>query len=126
MIPGWQMAAFERLRVGIVKSVVDDLHKAMRKTERLGFVCDEQIELEKWFLSKWGQLLCENRGQYILERCKATYTPRSSKARKQVLSNDEERRLYMDFKSGMKLREIMRKYKLKDKTVYAIIRRWKN
>lgn len=70
MIPGWKMAAYDRLRTEIVRSVVKDLKKAMRKSARLGLVCDEQKNLEKWFLSKWGQFLCEDRGEYIIEKCR--------------------------------------------------------
>ena len=73
MVPGWEMEAYERLRIEIVKSVVKDLKKAMRKSDRLGFVCGEQKNLEKWFLSKWGQFLCGDKGEYIIEKCLKTY-----------------------------------------------------
>lgn len=73
MIPEWQMAAYERLQTEIVRSAVKDLRKAIRKSKRLGFVCDEQIKLEQWFLSAWGQLLSGDNGAYIIEKCRQTY-----------------------------------------------------
>ena len=70
MMPGWQIEAYERLRTEIVRSVVKDLEKAVRKSKRQGTICDEQKNLEMWFLSKWGQLLSEDNGEYIIERCR--------------------------------------------------------
>lgn len=77
MIPGWQMEAYERLRTEIVRSVVKDLERAVRKSERQGAVCDEQKALEKWLRSKWGQLLSGDNGEYIIERCRQTCGKRS-------------------------------------------------
>ena len=70
MIPGWQMEAYERLRTEVVRSAVKDLEKAIKKSKRQGSICNEQIALERWFLSKWGQLLSGDNGEYIIERCR--------------------------------------------------------
>lgn len=70
MIPGWQMAAYERLRTEIVRSVVKDLEDAVKKSKRQGAICEEQKRLEKWLLSQWGQLLSGDNGEYIIERCR--------------------------------------------------------
>ena len=72
MIPEWQMEAYERLRTEIVRSVVKDLEKAIRKSNRQGAICEEQIRLEKWLRSKWGQFLSGDNGEYIIERCRRT------------------------------------------------------
>ena len=72
MMPGWEMEAYERLRTEIVRAVVFDLKKAIRKSNRAGAICEEQKELEKWLLSKWGQLLSGDNGEYIIERCRKT------------------------------------------------------
>ena len=72
MVPGWQMEAYERLRTEIVRSVVKDLEKAVRKSKRQGAICDEQKRLEGWLRSKWGQFLSGDNGEYIIERCRNT------------------------------------------------------
>ena len=73
MIPAWQMEAYERLRTEIIKAAVYDLKKAIRKSNRLGAVCDEQKKMESWFLSSWGQLLSGDNGEYIIEKCHKDY-----------------------------------------------------
>ena len=70
MMPGWRIEAYERLRVEIVRSVVRDLEKAIRKSNRQGAICEEQKSLERWLLSKWGQFLSGDNGEYIIERCR--------------------------------------------------------
>ena len=69
-MPAWEIEAYERLRTEIVRSVVKDLEKAVKKSERQGSVCGEQKKLEKWLLSKWGQMLSGDNGEYIIERCR--------------------------------------------------------
>ena len=73
MIPGWQMAAYERMRTEIVRLAVADLRKAIKKSKRMGVICAEQVELEQWFLSPWGQMLSGDNGRYIIEKCNQTY-----------------------------------------------------
>lgn len=124
MVPGWQMEAYERIRVEVVKSAVKDLKKAMRKSDRLGCVCNEQKSLEKWFLSKWGQFLCEDRGEYIIDRCRKTYKHRVLDGRKPMLTEEQEIAICEDYKSGMLSSEIFTKYGIKSRHLEAILKRW--
>lgn len=112
MIPGWQMEAFERLRTEIVMSAVTDLKKALRKSNREGAVCKEQIKMERWFLSKWGQMLCENRGEYIIEKCHKTYKAPHGKLRALPMTQEVEDRAYADYKAGMPKKEVMQKHNI--------------
>ena len=72
MMPGWQIEAYERLRTEIVRSAADDYKKALKKSDWLGEVCEEQEKLERWFLSPWGQALSGDNGEYIIEKCRKT------------------------------------------------------
>ena len=72
MLPGWQIEAYNRLRAEIVRSAVKDLEKAVKKSNRQGAICAEQKSMERWFLSKWGQFLSGDNGEYIIERCRKT------------------------------------------------------
>ena len=124
MMPGWQIAAYERLRIEIVKSAVKDLQKAMRKSDRFGCVCDKQKSLEEWFLSSWGQLLCENRGEYIVDRCRKTYKSTAPKKEKQRFSDEEQQKICEDYKNGIGYKQILQKYDITSATLYNILRRW--
>ncbi len=124
MIPGWQMEAYERLRTEIVRSAVKDLRAAMRKSDRIGHVCDEQTNLEAWFLSKWGQFLCENRGKYIVERCRETYKGSKPKQSKQRIPDDIQRKICEDYKNGLRYRHLLQRYGISSATLYGILRRW--
>lgn len=73
MIPEMQMEAYERLRAAVVKSAVEELKQAIRKSKRMGCVCEEQKKAEEWFRSKWGQFLCGEYGEYIINRCRENY-----------------------------------------------------
>lgn len=81
MIPGWQIDGYERLRIEIVRSATNDLKMALRKSNREGAICDEQIAMERWFLSGWGQMLCLDMGAYIIERCHQNYKAAHGKLR---------------------------------------------
>ncbi len=124
MVPGWQMEAYERIRVEVVKSAVKDLKKAMRKSDRLGYVCDEEENLVKWFLSKWGQFLCEDRGEYIIEKCQQTYKHYKRDGRKQMIPEEQQRAICADYKSCMPSGEILAKYGIKSRHLDAILKRW--
>lgn len=123
MIPGWQMEAYERLRAEIVRAAVYDLKKAMRKSDRLGCVCNEQKNLEKWFLSKWGQFLCEDRGEYIIEKCRQTYK-RHVPEKKSRIPEETQKAICADYKSGMLARDIFTKYGIDTRLLHIIIDRW--
>ena len=124
MIPGWQMEAYERLRIEVVKSAVEDLRKAMRKSDRIGCVCNAQKALEAWFLSGWGQMLCENQGKYIVEQVRATYKSSVSKKGRRRFSDEEEQRIYKEHKDGVGYKQLSKKYKISAESLYKILRRW--
>ena len=124
MIPGWQMEAYERLRTEIVRSAVNDYSKALRKSDRLGHVCEEQTKLEAWFLSKWGQLLSGDNGEYILERCQNTYKARKIKTGKKMLPDEVQKKICADYKSGTRLSHISQKYKVSITKIQTALRRW--
>lgn len=124
MIPGWQMEAYERLRTEIVALAVRDYKSALRKTERIGAVCIEQKNLEKWFLSKWGQLLSGDNGEYIIEKCHKNYKPRSCSGRKEQLPEDVQKQIYREWQNRTSFAKIHEKYGVSHKHFYQILRRW--
>ena len=124
MLPEWQIEACERLREAIVRSAVNDYSKALRKSDRLGFVCDEQKKLEAWFVSKWGQFLSGDTGEYILERCRKDYKPRVHRNGHKTLPDDVQKKICADYKSGMRVVHIKKKYKVSDDKIQTALRRW--
>lgn len=124
MVEAWQMEAYERLRTEIVKSAVKDLQKAIRKSNKLGFVCDDQKRMEAWFLSKWGQFLCEDNGEYMVQRCRETYKRKTPKLNRRHTTEDVQRQICKEYKNGVGYKEIMRKYNISAPTLYSIVRRW--
>ena len=122
MIPGWQMEAYQRLRTEIVWSAVKDYKKALKKSERDGAVCREQRTLERWFLSKWGQMLSGDNGEYIIEHCRQTYKHRMSKYGKGAMSSEKEKKIQEDLRNGLSKREISRRYNISRYQVDAIDR----
>ena len=124
MIPTWQMEAYERLRTEIVKSAVNDYKKALRKSNRIGVVCDEESQLEEWFLSKWGQLLCGDTGEYIIERCRQTYKSSASKKGRQRIPDDVQMRICREYRGGGRYKAILQRYEIAPETLYRILRRW--
>ena len=69
----WQIEAYERLRIEIVRQAAKELECAVKKSKRQGHMCDEQKNLEKWFRSKWGQFLCGDNGEYIIKKCRTAH-----------------------------------------------------
>lgn len=123
------MAAYERLRTEIVRSAVFDLKKALRKSERLGVVCDEQRKLERWFLSQWGQMLSGDNGEYIIEQCRKSYkrsTPYASvrAGKRKRMTDDMQKRIYEDYTNGVRYKTIIQKYGISSTKLYDIVRRW--
>lgn len=121
MIPGWQMEAYERLRTEIVRSAVIDLNKALRKSERMGSICNEQIAMERWFLSRWGQFLCCDQGEYIIEKCHNSY---KAILRSEALTLEKEDKIHKDYKSGMSKKEMMKKHGITNFQYYKVLRRY--
>ena len=111
------------LRAEIVKRAIDDLKKAMRKSDRLGYVCDAQKNLEKWFLSRWGQTLSDNNGERIIARCRETYK-RGFGGRPLLVSDDIARKMCVDYKGGMSVEAIAKKYDTTEPIVYSAFRKW--
>jgi hypothetical protein len=118
------MAAFERLRIAIIRSAVMDLRTAIRKSNRVGYKCDEQKALEKWFLSSWGQLLSGDTGEYIIEKCRKTYKTQAHKNGKQQLPEDVQKQVVEEYHSGVKTSVICAKYGISDFMLRFYLKRW--
>lgn len=123
MIPTWQLEAYERLRTEIVRSAVNDLKKAVRKSKREGAVCKEQRTMERWFLSEWGQMLSGDNGEYIIERCRKTYKAPCQRMKADPVPPEVEEEAYMDFKAGMLRKEILRKHNMTLYQYWQMLRR---
>lgn len=124
MIPTWQMEAYERLRTEIVRASVFDFKKAMRKSDRLGYVCDEQKALEKWFRSKWGQLLSGDNGELIIEKCRQSYKYNISRMGRKNIADDMQKQIYEEWRNGARVAAICQRYGITSTTLYDIVRRW--
>lgn len=123
MIPGWQMEAYERLRIEIVRSVANDLKRALRKSKREGAICNEQLAMERWFRSPWGQLLCEDRGEYIIEQCHRNYKSAHGKLRAAPMTKETEENAYRDYKDGLTKKEILLKHNITSYQYCQMLRR---
>ena len=119
------MEGVERLRIEIVKSAVDDYRKALKKSDRIGEVCKEQLSLENWFLSPWGQQLSGDNGELIIEKCRSNYkNVHNNKARQQLLKKDTQRKIYEEYINGVKYKAILERYKISSTMLYNIVKRW--
>ena len=118
------MEAYERLRTEIVKSAVSDYRKALKKTDRIGAVCREQRALERWFLSPWGQMLSGDNGELIIEKCRGSYKGKPKTRHPRHLDEETQKKLYHDYVSGVRYKDLMQKYKIASKTLYSIVKRW--
>ena len=123
MIPGWQMEAYERLRNEIVRQATNDLKRALRKSAREGAVCNEQIAMERWFLSPWGQMLCEDMGERIIELCHRNYKANHGKLRSAPMTQEAEEKAYKDYKVGLSKKEILQKYNITSYQYCQMLRR---
>lgn len=123
MIPGWEMEALERLRYEIVWSAANDLKRALRKSKREGAICNEQIAMERWFLSKWGQMLCEDTGEYIIEQCRRNYKAAHGKLRAAPITQETEEKAHRDYKAGMSKKEIIKKHNITEYQYFQMLRR---
>ena len=123
MIPEWQMEAYERLRTEIVRSAVVDYKKALRKSDRECATCNKQIAMERWFRSNWGQLFCENRGEYIIDRCRQNYKAAHGKLRAAPMTQETEEKAHRDYKAGMSKKEIKQKHNITEYQYFQMLRR---
>ena len=117
------MAAYERLRIEIVRSVVIDLKRALRKSDKEGAICNEQIAMERWLLSKWGQILSGDRGEYIIEQCHKNYTRAHGKLRAAPMTKETEDKAYRDYKAGLSKKEITEKHNITSYQYCQMLRR---
>ena len=123
MIPEWQMEGYQRLRTEIVKDAVNDYHKALKKSDRIGEICREQTALEHWFLSPWGQILSGDNGELIIEKCRANYKNISNSKAREFIPQDIQMQIYEDYKE-LGYKAVLKRYKISQKSLYAIVRRW--
>lgn len=120
---GLELDFYTTLRAEVVKRAVDDLKKAMRKSDRLGHVCKEQESLEKWFLSQWGQALSDDNGEQIIARCRKTYKLGAGDGSLPI-SDDIARKICADYKGGMSVAAIAEKYNTTAATAMSAWRKW--
>ena len=111
------------LRAEVVRLAIEDLKKAMRKSDRLGYVCDAQKNLEKWFLSRWGQALSDDNGERIIAMCQQTYK-QGYGGRPLLISDDIARKMCVDYKGGMSIAKIAEKYGQTEPVVNSALRKW--
>ena len=123
MLGGNNLAEYELLRAEIVRSAVVDYKKALRKSDRIGYVCDEQTKMERWFLSKWGQMLSGDQGEYIIERCRKNYKAANQKLRSPNMTAETIAKAHKDYKAGMSKKEITKKYNITDYQYYEVLRK---
>ena len=123
-VPEWQYGFYERLRQEILKVAVDDYKTSIRKSKRIGYKCTQEQALENFFLGEWGQLLSNDHGEYIVERCRKDhrYVP-SPKSRPQ-LTKEKQRELIADYLNGINRAELARKYGISERHVYRLVARW--
>ena len=125
MVTPDELEFYDRLRIEIVRQAVIDLQWALRKSDRLGFECEEQIALEKWFLSSWGQLLSGDTGEYIIEKCRQNYKTNTTRKGSQRISDAVRKQIYADYKRGDGYDVIARRYAVSSQSVSNIVRRWR-
>ena len=114
---------YERLRTEIVRSAVVDLQRELRRSDRLGQVTDEVKKLEEWFLSKWGQMLSGDNGEYIIALCHKTYKLKSRHNQSKPVTKEVEQKAYRDYKAGMPKEKIKKKYNITEYQYFQMIRR---
>lgn len=124
MVPEWQWEGYERLRVEIMKTAVQDYKAAMRKSAREGRKCEKEIALERFFLGAWGQFLSGDNGELIIEKCRTGKQYTNGKQGHSKLSVEDELDIHADFSKGMTGKEISEKYGVCEETVRRCVRKW--
>lgn len=122
MVPESQWEGYERLRVAIMKTAVQDYKIALKKSEREGQKCEKEIALERFFLSAWGQFLSGDNGKLIIEKCRTAH--KISKQGHSKLSLEDEIDIYKDVRKGMTEKEAAEKYGICVSTVRRCVRKW--
>ena len=124
MVPEWQWEGYQRLRAEIIRVAVEDYKAALRKSSRIGKKCSKEAELERFFLSGWGQTLSGDNGQYIIDMCRKDHRFVKSGRSHQKLSVEVQRELVGEYLSGKPVKEIAKKYKVSNTAVYACVERF--
>lgn len=58
------------LSIGVVQRAVEDYRLALYSVKFGGNPARKAKDLEDWFRSEWGQLVCCGQGEYIINRVK--------------------------------------------------------
>lgn len=58
------MDGYERLQIAILQQAIKDYKTALKKNSYYS-----KRSLERWFLSDWGEMLSNNNGELIIEKC---------------------------------------------------------
>ena len=123
MMQPWEVEGYDRLRTEVVRQAALDLLRALKKSDKLGYPCEEQIRLEEWFLSGWGQFLCSDTGSYIIEKCRKTYK-RAYKTGKTQLPDAVQKQICEDCKNGVGRHKIYQKYGVSRYRLKEMRKRW--
>ena len=120
MIPDWQIPCYERLRNEIVRSAVTDYKKALKVSQGEGEKFDREKALERWFRSKWGQFLCENQGEYIMEVCKKSKPKGFGRGRTPNITDEQKGQIVKALKEGEPILSLAEKYGVGHKRIREI------
>ena len=124
-VPEWQLPGYEKLRIEIVRVAVEDYKAALRSSAIMGKKCDKEIELEKFFLSAWGQALCGGYGRYIMGRCrKNTKRTNNKRNRHCKISDEHQKAIVTDYMNGMTYEQLAEKYGVSFSTIQYHMRSW--
>lgn len=76
------MNGYERVQAAIIAQAIKDYKTALKRKDYYKIK-----SLEKFFLSKWGEMLSNGNGNYIIELCRKTAT---IKRNRWVRRNDKD------------------------------------
>ncbi len=124
MVPTWQWEGYERLRVAIMKTAVQDYKIALKKSDREGRKCEKEIALERFFLSAWGQFLSGDNGKLIIEKCRTAMRCTKNPRGRRKMTMDAQLDLYEDFIKGMTEKELSEKYGVCEESVRRYVHKW--
>jgi hypothetical protein len=123
-VPEWQLAGYENLRIEIIRQAVNDYMSALAVSQHNGEKCRKQIMLEKFFLSPWGQTLSGNVGEQIIEQCRRGSAIKPKRGRREIRSEEEQRRIARDYANGVTRKAILQSYRITDEQLYRYVRKW--
>lgn len=123
-VPEWQIPGYENLRLRILQQAVDDYRAAIKKSRLKGEKIEAEDELEKFFLSHWGQMLSGDNGKYIIDRCQKDHSSNRRQGQSQKLTDDEQVAVVSDYLNGMKARELRQKYGITYNDIQRYLKKW--